>query len=94
METVVLYGFPAAGIIIGIVAVAKQAGLATKWAPLLALALGILAGIAVGIDQGVSLLQGVITGLVAGLMACGAYDQGKYISTYFHKEELPVAPTE
>lgn len=89
---VILYGFPAAGLIVGVVAVAKQVGLPTNYAPALALGLGLAAGVGIGIEQGVSILQGIVTGLVAGLVACGAYDQGKYISSYFAKDD--PAPTE
>jgi len=63
-------------IIIGLVAVAKKLGLESKFAPVLALVLGVGINLVVkylGAETG----ELVISGIVAGLSSMGLYDVGK-----------------
>ncbi len=56
-------------VIIGIISVAKKSGLNTKYAPLLALILGVIGGyIFVGATP-----QGLLQGMMAGLAASGLF---------------------
>jgi len=56
-------------IIIGVVEVVKKVGLKNKYAPLLALALGIAGGLAVVSND----VQGLIQGTMLGLSASGLF---------------------
>ena len=59
-------------IIIGLVAVAKKLGLKSKFAPVLALVLGVGINLAVKYF-GAETSELVIGGIIAGLTACGLY---------------------
>lgn len=61
-----------APIVMGIVQVAKSAGLASRWAGVAAIVIGAILGISAGLYAGEPYLSG-IAGLVAGLTAAGAY---------------------
>lgn len=56
----------------GLVEVAKKTGLPNRFAPLLAVALGIMAGIGLR-DPNASTAVGIIEGVVIGLSAVGMY---------------------
>lgn len=56
-------------VVVAVVSVAKKAGLATRYAPLLALALGAVGGYFY-VEQGT---VGVLVGITMGLAASGAY---------------------
>ena len=66
----------AIGIVIGLVEVFKQLGLSSRFAPLLAIVLGILA---MGVEEviGVQITNVIVQGLIVGLSACGLWDVGK-----------------
>lgn len=69
----IIAGVSAIGIIIGIVEVAKQTGLPTRYAPLVSLLLGVLLTTAYAIaDQSFSAAS-VLMGLTFGLSASGLY---------------------
>ena len=80
-NSVLLYGIPVLALIIGLVKVAREMGLPSKFAPAVALGLGIIGGIAVAYQNGMDPVAGVVIGIALGLMACGVYDQGKLSST-------------
>lgn len=79
-NSVLLYGIPVLALIIGLVKVAREMGLPSKFAPAAALGLGIIGGIAVAYQNGMAPVGGVVIGIALGLMACGIYDQGKLSS--------------
>lgn len=60
--------------IIAIIAMLKQFGLPTKWAPLVGIGFGILAVLAVAFFEPTAQL--IFTGIVIGLSALGLYDTG------------------
>lgn len=59
-------------VVMGIVQVAKGAGLASRWGGIAAILIGAILGISAGLYAGDVYLSG-IAGLVAGLTAAGAY---------------------
>ncbi len=67
-----VYGFPAVALVIAVVGTAKKAGLPSKWAPPVAMALGLGAGLAISPD-----VKGIVTGIAIGAAACGTYDLGQ-----------------
>ena len=78
LNAILLYGIPVLALIIGLVKVAREMGLPSKFAPAVALGLGVVGGIAVAYQNGMAPVGGVVIGIALGLMACGIYDQGKY----------------
>lgn len=76
-NAILLYGIPVLALIIGLVRVARELGLPSRFAPAAALGLGILGGVAVAYQQGMEYVGGIVIGIALGLMACGVYDQGK-----------------
>ena len=61
----------------GLVDVAKRAGLPSKYAPILSLGIGIALGIATSLDN---LQKGIITGIAIGLSASGLYSGTKALT--------------
>jgi hypothetical protein len=61
-------------IVLGLVQVAKSAGLSSKWAPILSLALGIIGAGVIG--WGIS-SEIIIQGIIAGLSAAGLWSGTK-----------------
>ena len=76
-NSVLLYGIPVLALIIGLVKVAREMGLPSKFAPAAALGLGVVGGVTVAYQNGMAPVGGVVIGIALGLMACGIYDQGK-----------------
>ena len=72
-----IYGIPAIALVIGLVKLVREAGLPSKFAPLVSLIVGILGGIGVAVTSGQTILYGVVLGIVFGLSASGIYDIGK-----------------
>ncbi len=64
-----------APIVIGLVAIAKEAGLPSRWAGVAAALLGLLAGLAPVGDM--TLVVAALSGLVGGLTAAGVYSGQK-----------------
>jgi len=58
-------------VVIGVVQVAKQMGLPTKFAPLVAVLFGVIAAIGLSFFQATFAV--IITGVIIGLSACGLY---------------------
>jgi len=83
MDSLVLYGVPAAGLIVALVEVIKRStGLPSRWAPLLAVGLGIALGVLARLDDPThgTWLQTILLGLLAGLGASGLYSGGKALA--------------
>lgn len=59
-------------VVMGIVQVAKSAGLSSRWGGIAAILIGAILGISAGLYAGDVYMSG-IAGLVAGLTAAGAY---------------------
>lgn len=78
MENQIMYGVAIVPLIIGAVALVKQAGLPSKYAGLVAWALGLIVSTAYGLtDGGWSLVQCGIIGSALGLTAAGLYSTQK-----------------
>lgn len=79
----VLYGVPAAGLIVALVELVKRStGLETRWAPLLAVVLGVVLAVAARLDDPSrgTWLEMMLLGLLAGLGASGLYSGGKALT--------------
>jgi len=79
----ILYGVPAAGLIVALVEVVKHTvHLDTRWAPLLALGLGVVLAVLLRLEDPTvgTWLQTVLMGLMAGLSAAGFYSGGKAVA--------------
>ena len=72
---IVLYGLPAAGIILAIVQFVKNQGLADRWAPVLSLILGIALATIAKLDVPTvgTWVQMELLGIMTGLSASGFY---------------------
>ncbi len=81
IESLILYGVPAVLIIVALVQVAKGYGMDAKWAPLLAVGLGVLLAVCAQLATQSAAFDAwyrvVLGGLLAGLVACGAYSAQK-----------------
>ena len=78
MENQIMYGVAIVPLIIGAVGLTKQAGLPSKYAGLVAWALGLIVSFAYGCtDGGWSLVQCGIIGSALGLTAAGLYSTQK-----------------
>lgn len=75
-----VYGIPAIALVIGLVKVAREVGLSSKYAPVASVGLGVVAGVVMANQNGDPIIAGVVTGIAVGLMACGVYDVGKKTS--------------
>lgn len=69
-----IYGIALVPLIVGIVEVTKQVGLPTRFAPLLALLLGLGSGF---VMHTTSISETLVTGVMVGLSASGLYSAGK-----------------
>lgn len=76
--TYLIYGVPVLAIIMGLVKLAREQGLPSKYAPLLSIALGVILGCAVAYQNHTDYVAGAVIGLVAGLSASGLYDAAKF----------------
>lgn len=84
MEETALSGLVLAPIIVGLVQVAKQAGLASRLAGLVSVGLGLVLGVATGLadvanEVGTDLAL-AIQGIIAGLAGAGLWSTGKAVS--------------
>jgi VIT1/CCC1 family predicted Fe2+/Mn2+ transporter len=81
IEELVVFGVPAVGVIIALVALAKFYGMDAKWAPLLAIGVGSVLSVCnalVALIPGFEVwYQVLVAGLLAGLLACGIYSGQK-----------------
>ena len=69
-----IYGIALVPLIVGIVEVVKQVGLPTRFAPLLALLLGLGSGF---VMHTTSISEALVIGVMVGLSASGLYSAGK-----------------
>ena len=72
-----MYGVSAVLIIIGLVQLAKSAGLPSKWAGLVAVTLGVVASVCFTLWGEVPVYKAVIVGLALGLSAAGLWSTQK-----------------
>ena len=68
-----------APVMIVIVEALKQAGVPTRWLPVLAILGGALLGLVYALTTGSDLLSGALGGILAGGAAAGIYDAGKSV---------------
>ena len=81
MPDVAWLGVAAVPLILGVVEVAKRAGLPNRFAGLVALVLGVVLGVAVAAETGdVSPLAGGLGGASVGLAAAGAWSTVKNVT--------------
>jgi hypothetical protein len=97
-QDIVLYGFPLSVLVIGIIAVARYAGMPSIYAPPVALVLGILGGEA----SQAHMLQtggtpdwifGAISGIALGVLSSGLYSHAQVYITAAIAAAEPVVPT-
>lgn len=67
----------AIALIQGLVKVAREAGLPSKYAPALSVLLGGVIGITAALFASSAVYLGLVGGVAAGLASCGLYDLGK-----------------
>lgn len=65
------------GLIMALVEAAKRTGMPTRFAPLLALALGVVAGVFL-VSPG-DVVQGIVSGIAMGLASVGLYSGAKNV---------------
>jgi len=64
----------------GLVRAAREAGLPSKYAALLAALIGAIIGVAIALYSSTAIFWGLMGGIVVGLMASGLYDVSKFAS--------------
>ena len=83
MSDLIVFGIPGAAVIVALIELAKHYGLPSKWAPLVAIALGILLAVIVQLSKvnpDVALwAQLVLGGILTGLAAVGGYSGVKSV---------------
>lgn len=77
ISTLAVGGISAVALIIGLVKVAREMGMKSKYAPALAVLLGIIFGVSAALYSASAVYVGIIGGIAAGLGASGLYDLGK-----------------
>src|SRR5690606_21049448 len=80
MPDVAWWGLPAALIVLALVELVKRMGLESRWAGLLAVALGALGGAAAHLYADSPLAQAIVQGVAVGLAAAGLYSTGKHVA--------------
>ena len=88
-----LYGVPIVGLIMALVKIAREVGLPTKFAPALALLLGMVGGMAIAYQNGLVYVNGAVIGLVIGAASAGFYDSAKLSFTDVPVIEVEKEPT-
>lgn len=73
-------GISIVALIKGLVKVARDIGMPSKYAPLMSVGLGIVLGIPATMITGLAFYYGIIGGIAVGLMASGSYDIGKSVT--------------
>jgi hypothetical protein len=82
VTNVLIFGAPALTLVITCVAMARKLGMPTKYAPALAVSLGLTSGVVIGVTQAaVGIGTGIVSGVFIGASAMGIYDAGKVTST-------------
>jgi hypothetical protein len=77
VTTFTIGGISAIAVIVGLVKVAREAGLPSKYAPALSVGIGAAIGVSAAFYASSAVYLGLIGGIAAGLMASGLYDLGK-----------------
>jgi len=77
ITTFSIAGIGVVALIIGLVKAAREAGLPSKFAPLLSIVIGIIIGVTAALYASSAVYIGILGGIAAGLMSCGLYDVGK-----------------
>ena len=77
VTTFTIGGISAIAVITGLVKVAREAGLPSKYAPAVSVGLGMVIGVTAAFYASSAVYLGLIGGMAAGLMASGLYDLGK-----------------
>lgn len=77
VSTFMIGGISAIAVITGLVKVAREAGLPSKYAPALSVGLGMAIGVSASMFASSAVYVGLFGGIAAGLMASGLYDLGK-----------------
>jgi hypothetical protein len=75
--SLIVAGVSIVAIITGLVKVAREIGLPSKFAPILSVVLGVILGVTTSLYAANSIFIGIIGGIATGLAASGLYDLGK-----------------
>jgi len=70
MENILIYGFPAIAIVMGLTEVIKRLGLPTRFAPLVSIGLGIVVMILI---PNIEWKEGIVKGIFLGLVTSGLW---------------------
>ncbi|HWP96426.1 MAG TPA: hypothetical protein VN426_06215 [Syntrophomonadaceae bacterium] len=81
VSSYLVYGIPALAVVIGVVKIAQESGLPSKYAPAASLVSGIGTGVVMAQQNGDPIAGGIVAGIVIGCTACGVYDLGKKTTT-------------
>ena len=81
MTTYLVGGISIIALITGLVKIAREVGLPSKYAPALAVGLGIALGVSAALYSANAVYLGLLGGIAAGLSASGLYDLGKVSGT-------------
>lgn len=79
VATFAIGGVSVVAVIMGLVKAAREAGLPSKYAPLLSVAIGLIIGITAALYASSAIYIGALGGVAAGLLSCGLYDVGKKV---------------
>ncbi len=96
MQQQLLYGVAVVPAVISLTQIAKTAGLANQFAPLIAVLLGILAGLAEMYGTQWPIIQTVVVGIGLGLSSIGLYSAGSTAYTHVanrNNAAPPAGPT-
>lgn len=79
MDVVVfsIAGISVVAVITGLVKAAREAGLPSKFAPLVSVGIGLTIGVTAALYVSSTIYIGAFAGVATGLMSCGLYDIGK-----------------
>lgn len=81
VTTYAVGGISIIAIITGLVRVAREVGLPSKYASALAIGLGVVLGTTASVYASSAVYIGTLGGIAAGLLSCGLYDIGKVSTT-------------
>jgi hypothetical protein len=79
MTTLTLFGVAILPAIVGLTQVAKDTGLPSRFAPLIAVVFGVLAALAQTLASTHPWIPNAAAGIALGLAACGLYDTAKNV---------------
>lgn len=90
VTTYAVGGISIIALITGLVKVARELGLPSKYAPALAIVMGVIFGVSASLYASSAVYTGALGGIAAGLLSSGLYDLGKINSTSDNAQKTTV----